>query len=345
MTRTILVVDDRGAPRRALANELSDAGFRVVQAADGLEGFACFEREAPDLVLSDLAMPRCDGLELVGRIRAASAVPIVLFTSQGGVRDAVAAVKCGADDFVASQDLEIEELVALAESHAGTGVRPAEELARSLPGNSPSITRARDRLEALAPLGAPVLLTGEPGTGRAAAARALHRLGRARRPFQRVEASGLVEWPRPARHATVYVEGIDDLAPALQESWLRLLDAPGSGERWVASGGPGAADPGGPLHPELRARLARFCVALPPLRERPEDVPRVAREFARAASERFGRPRRLGPAALERLRAAPWPGNATELAQVVEQAIAFSTSAEIDVTTVNDVLAEVRWSV
>ena len=113
MRGTVLVVDDHASARRALANELEDAGFEVVEAADGAEAWAIFRRGAPDVVITDLVMPRSDGLDLLSRIRSQSDVPVILFTARGSVASAASAFKGGADDFVASPDVDAEGLVAI----------------------------------------------------------------------------------------------------------------------------------------------------------------------------------------------------------------------------------------
>jgi two-component system, OmpR family, KDP operon response regulator KdpE len=96
----ILVVDDDPAIRESLSKELRAAGYTTVTAADGGEGLAAFESRVPDLVLTDLAMPRSDGFQLIAAIRATSRVPIVVLSVRGAEADKVRALDLGADDFV-----------------------------------------------------------------------------------------------------------------------------------------------------------------------------------------------------------------------------------------------------
>ena len=78
MTRTLLIVDDEPEIRAEMAEYFEAQGYRVEQAADGLEALEKFEASAPDAVITDLKMPRCDGYELIQRLRAADAsLPIV----------------------------------------------------------------------------------------------------------------------------------------------------------------------------------------------------------------------------------------------------------------------------
>ncbi len=76
MARTILVVDDHRAVLDLLSAALRDEGYRVLLASDGVEALACVEREAPDLVVTDLRMPKMNGVELVARLHAHQTLPV-----------------------------------------------------------------------------------------------------------------------------------------------------------------------------------------------------------------------------------------------------------------------------
>jgi DNA-binding NtrC family response regulator len=356
MSGTVMVVDDREPLRRALAVELADAGFRVVEAADGQDAWSRFWDAAPDLVITDLVMPRSDGIELVSRIRFHSSVPVIVFTAQGSVEAAVTAMKSGADEFVASSEVEPAALVALARRLAArSGDAPdAGALAERFVGESPVARRVRERITALAALREPVLVCGEPGSGRDTVARALHDLGPARSgPFVRVErAAAGRPFDLPAR-GTVYLDGVDGFPPDAQHRWregiARLLARGGAlAPRFVASSLPDLANRAGSggVDAALAARLGRFELWLPPLRERPEDVPRVARALLERLGRELGRRGlSLEPAALARLRREPWPGNLAELASILEKLVAFATSPVIREREVQEVLAEFRLSV
>jgi two-component system, OmpR family, KDP operon response regulator KdpE len=107
----ILVVDDDAAIRDSLSKELHAAGYATAAASDGREGMAAFETRAPDLVLTDLAMPRSDGFELIAAIRAASRTPIIVLSVRGADADKVRALDLGADDFV-TKPFSVAELLA-----------------------------------------------------------------------------------------------------------------------------------------------------------------------------------------------------------------------------------------
>ncbi len=97
---TILLVDDEDAVQKLLAYPLERDGFRVVQARDGEEALERFEREPVDLVVLDVMLPKLDGLEVCRRLRAASAVPIIMLTARDDELDKVLGLELGADDYI-----------------------------------------------------------------------------------------------------------------------------------------------------------------------------------------------------------------------------------------------------
>src|ERR1044072_8106784 len=107
----ILIVDDEPQLTRVLRTGLKSRGYDVRAAADGLAGFEAFNDWHPDLVITDLAMPNVDGLELCRRLVAISAVPIIVLSAKGEEKTKVAALDLGADDFV-TKPFGIDELLA-----------------------------------------------------------------------------------------------------------------------------------------------------------------------------------------------------------------------------------------
>jgi two-component system KDP operon response regulator KdpE len=107
----ILVVDDEPQLTRVLRTGLKSRGYDVRVAADGLAGFETFNDWHPDLVITDLAMPIMDGLELCRRLRAISQVPIIILSAKGEEKIKVEALDIGADDFV-TKPFGIDELLA-----------------------------------------------------------------------------------------------------------------------------------------------------------------------------------------------------------------------------------------
>jgi two-component system KDP operon response regulator KdpE len=116
ISNVILIVDDDPAIRESLSRELRGGGYTTVTAADGNEGVATFQSQVPDLVLTDLAMPRSDGFELIAALRASSRVPIIVLSVRGADPDKVRALDLGADDFV-TKPFSVAELLARVRAH------------------------------------------------------------------------------------------------------------------------------------------------------------------------------------------------------------------------------------
>jgi two-component system KDP operon response regulator KdpE len=111
ISSVILIVDDDPAIRESLSRELRAAGYTTTTATDGGEGLAAFQSHVPDLILTDLAMPRSDGFELIAAIRASSRIPIIVLSVRGADADKVRALDLGADDFV-TKPFSVAELQA-----------------------------------------------------------------------------------------------------------------------------------------------------------------------------------------------------------------------------------------
>jgi two-component system KDP operon response regulator KdpE len=107
----ILVVDDDPAILQSLSRELALAGYDTVAAADGVEGLELFDRHKPDLIVTDLAMPRADGFSLVAAVRQTCGTPIVVLSVRGEEEDKVRVLDLGADDYV-TKPFSLKELQA-----------------------------------------------------------------------------------------------------------------------------------------------------------------------------------------------------------------------------------------
>ena len=107
----ILVAEDEPAIRETLCDELSAAGYRTIPASDGQHALDQFESSIPDLVLTDLAMPRNDGFRVIQAIRARHATPIIVLSVLGGESDKIRALDLGADDYV-TKPFSVAELMA-----------------------------------------------------------------------------------------------------------------------------------------------------------------------------------------------------------------------------------------
>ncbi|MEM7515728.1 MAG: sigma-54 dependent transcriptional regulator, partial [Planctomycetota bacterium] len=199
---TVLVVDDDGDVRLALEMLLQYEGWEVWTAKDGREALARLDSEphAPSLVITDLKMPRMDGLELLEKIRERDdAPPVVMVSGHGDVGTAVEAVKRGAADFLEKPLDENRVTVTLRGAlrqnklrEENTGLRKQLDQRWELVGESAPMRALKERIEQVADSDAAVLLTGENGTGKEVVARNLHLAGpRAAGPFVTVNCAAI----------------------------------------------------------------------------------------------------------------------------------------------------------
>jgi two-component system, OmpR family, KDP operon response regulator KdpE len=128
-TPLILVVDDDPAIRESLIRELALSGYDTVSAVDGKEGLELFAQHHPDIVVTDLAMPRVDGFSLVSAVRQIDRTPILVLSVREGESDKVRALDLGADDYV-TKPFSIQELLARVRAQLRRGERTASEILR-----------------------------------------------------------------------------------------------------------------------------------------------------------------------------------------------------------------------
>ncbi len=200
MIARVLVVDDDPGVRYTLREILESEGLAVDEAADGVEALARLEARPAELVISDLRMPRLDGLGLLRALAGRAPAPrVVLITAQGSERDAVAAMKAGAFDYF-KKPFETDELLAVVR-RAVEAVRLRDEnerlagevaLSRTMVFASEPMRRLAQLVARVAPRDVTVLITGESGTGKERVAEALVRASpRAERPFVRFNCAAL----------------------------------------------------------------------------------------------------------------------------------------------------------
>lgn len=223
------------------------------------------------------------------------------------------------------------------------------EPAGPLAGSSPIIHRVREWLWGLALLRAPVLLVGEPGTGRCTAARFLHEEGpHPGAPFLPVDARDARGPEAIPLRGTLFLMGMENLSPEAQSRWLRQIERAPGDTRILASASPTLFDEiaSGAFDAALARLLTRFEVRLPALRERLEDLPDLVAGLVVEIGAELGRPSSsFTDGALRRLGRERWPGNLHDLRRVVERLIAFTPTTRIGLREVEAVLEELRPSV
>src|ERR1700681_4173982 len=180
----ILVVDDESDIRRLLQEILTEEGYEVEVAADAGQARAARARQAPDLVLLDIWMPDTDGITLLREWSSepADGCPVVMMSGHGTVETAVEATRLGAYDFV-EKPLSLAKLLRTVERALDAGKRRRQSGKLIAPplmvpvGKSRLMQHLRTQLQQIASHSSPVLLLGEPGSGREACARYLHEQG------------------------------------------------------------------------------------------------------------------------------------------------------------------------
>ncbi|HEV8202129.1 MAG TPA: sigma-54 dependent transcriptional regulator, partial [Candidatus Polarisedimenticolia bacterium] len=202
---TIVVADDEETARASLGEILRQDGYDVRLAADGEEALALVAATSPDILLTDLRMPRLSGDELLERVRKAFPdVAVVLMTAHGTIASAVRALRAGAEDYL-TKPIDVDELehllaAVLARRRLASEARLLRERLddkyrfENIIGRSPAMLEVFRLVEQVAPSPASVLITGESGTGKELIAQALHqRSPRRQAPFVKVSCAALPE--------------------------------------------------------------------------------------------------------------------------------------------------------
>jgi len=204
MTPLILIADDDPGVRQVLAIQFTDAGYRVVEAADGREALRLYRQERPHVLLTDLRMPHKDGQAVLEAVLAEDPeATVVVMTAYASVHGAVEVMKAGAFDFITKPFRE-EQVLATVEralevarlKRENQRLRDALTSARGTPFTScsPQVNAIYTQAFAVADTDAHVLILGETGTGKEHLARAIHdRSPRAGAPWVVVNCGALPE--------------------------------------------------------------------------------------------------------------------------------------------------------
>ena len=200
---TILVVDDARSTLRALEAIFRHEGYTVLTAASGAEALTYLDNHEVDLLLSDMKMPKMDGLTLLRHVKAHDpGIVVVMMSGQGDIPTAVLAMKDGAFDYLIKPLSKDDVLKAVQKALTMRALmvenlllkrQVRDQFARAQAiGSSPAWRRVCQMIEQVAPSQATVLLTGESGTGKELVASLLHRLStRAEQPFIVLNAAAM----------------------------------------------------------------------------------------------------------------------------------------------------------
>jgi DNA-binding NtrC family response regulator len=371
---SVLLVDDEPGVLFTLSELLTERGHRVIESRSGDD--ALRKLDEADTVLTDLAMPGMDGLELVSHIvQRDPTLPVILLTAHGSERVAVTAMKQGAYDYL-KKPFDIDEVAVVIERALearrlridNRRLAAEQTIGRRIIGDSRPMRRLLEATTRVASRDVTVLVRGETGTGKEFVAELLHAQStRNKKPLIRFNCAALpaeladaelfghargaftgASSSRPGFFAqadggTLILDEIGELPLAVQAKLLRVLQEGeiqpvGSGRidkidvRVVASTNRDLAAEAktGVFREDLYYRLAVVELVVPPLRDRKDDIPALAAEFARRYGDRFGLGAvSLEPALIDALVRSDWPGNVRQLENTVARLAALSAGGVI----------------
>jgi two-component system response regulator HydG len=376
----ILVVDDKENMVKLFARILGEA-YELSTAADGNRAISLITSQEFDVIVTDLRMPGADGFEVLRVAKArAPHTEVIMMTAYATVQDAVEAMKQGAYDYLQKPFDPDDAALVVARALERRRMREQADTLRreregihsfhNLVGKSAAMREVYQLLEQASQLDITVLITGETGTGKELAARAVHYhsarkdrrfvpvncgalpgelveselFGHARGAFTGAagQKAGLFE---EANGGTMFLDEIGELPlpvqvklnRALQEKEIRRVGdnrATQVDVRVIAATHRDlkAEVAAGRFREDLFYRLNVFPVRLPPLRDRREDIPLLAGHFLEKHASALRK--ELGafdPDALRALAGYPWPGNVRELENAVERAVAVARGSAIGV--------------
>lgn len=349
----VYVVDDDADLLPALLEIITASGWPAQGFSTGAELLDLLTPDWGGVILSDMRMPGMSGLELLEKAQTrAPQVPFILFTAHGDIPSAVEAIRGGAFDFLEkhapgdylraairraldSRRLHLENQQLRARIASG------QNLESSLPGKSPLMRALRRDIAAIAPLDAPVLLSGEAGTGKAHAAMLIHAVSLRHGDYVQIDCATLTEadfdkviqgaTDQPgaghrARDGTLHLARVSALPHGLQIRLAHLIAAdPGlAGARLIGSvtGPLDEVRRAGQLCDDLYYSLSLAEMELPPLRRREDDIFVLLDQYIREAMTRHGRSYPvLTPQDLRPYRRYHWPGNLPELRNTAEKLV------------------------
>lgn len=368
-----LIIDDEEYVRLILEQALREEGCLVTAAKNGQAGIEALQTASFDCVITDLRMPGTDGRGVLKWIAEHQPdIDVIMLTGHGDVKDAVDAIKHGAWDFLVKETPFDAGVVKAALSKLRTvrSLRKENLAARHggftrdviVEGPSAAWRALKQQIAQVAPANAPILISGETGSGKEIVARLLHDLSRrAGGPFIAINCGavsrelleseffghekgaftgatgaklGLIA---AAEGGTLFLDELGEMPGPMQVSLLRFLDR--NEYRPVGSTRTLQADirivgatnqdiqelvHQGRFRDDLLYRINTVTLHVPPLRERTEDFPALIDHILQTLRIPGATKRTLGPDAFRRLTAYAWPGNVRELRNVIERIVLMS---------------------
>lgn len=357
-TSSLLLIDDDGDVRRSIRLVVRRLTANIRECATGQAGVDEVMRAAPSAVLLDLGLPDMSGLDVLEAIRSSRPeTPVVVISGNDTVDAAVDAMRRGAEDFITKPFLPerllatVRNILRLAELS-----RRVEQLeedgaatggAANLVAESPAMQGVIDRARSVAMGDHSLLIEGEPGTGKKLLARAIHEWSGAPQgsfvplAARRLHVGDLTRTlesaAQPAESYTIFLEEVGALDSEAQAEIAEVLARrDGPVVRVIASSSSSldAQANAGRFDRDLLAKLAANRIAVPSLRDRPEDVGALASLFSMEAAACGGSVPDLSPDAFSALCRHDWRGNVSELRRVIECVVRESGDSRLDADAV-----------
>lgn len=356
MDGTILVADDDRTIRTVLTQALTRAGCKV-HATSSLTTLMRWVGEGKgDVVITDVAMPDGNGLEMLPKISEdRPGLPVIVISAQNTIMTAIQAAEADAYDYLPKPfdlpDLMKRTAKALSEKRT-VATSPAQDSERPeelpLVGRTPVMQQLYRVVARVMNTDLPVLISGESGTGKSLIAKEVHDFSdRRSTPIITVTKSDLSDIEGPARifarakGGTILLDEVGDFDDEDQARLVRMIDNPGDqSPRFMATSQQDLMElvEKGKVRQDLFYRLNGAALHVPSLRERVDDIPLLIEHFL-ARSEREGGPMRIFSAeAKELFRAYSWPGNVRQLENAVKRLILTARGEEISRSEAESVL-------
>jgi two-component system nitrogen regulation response regulator GlnG len=374
--QTILIVDPESDFLDWAANQLSTPTTRVLTCSAADEALKIFTREDPDLVITETHLQPFSGMELLAKVRQRDANAIVILTSAfGTTQTVIESMKLGAFDFIRKETLPFSfkvvvdaALTAQAEMKAATTFKPqlrVEDHQDSIVSKSPAMQQVFKMIGRVSHSDAPVMITGESGSGKELVARAIHHYSqRSSKSFVAINCAAIPEQLleselfghekgsftgatglrvgrfEQSNGGTLFLDEIGDMPLSLQSKILRVLQdgqfSRVGGNETLKSDVRIVAATNKNLEQEVAERKFRedlfyrlnvVRIQLPPLRQRIEDIRLLAEYFVQRVASQKHLPRfHLSEEAVRVMEGYTWPGNVRELENTIQRACVLATS-------------------
>lgn len=382
MKGKLLVVDDERNILRVISATLKKEGYEVEVARTGEEALDKFSANHADLVVTDFKLPGMSGVDLLSSIKSITPdVPVIMLTAYGTIERVVEAMKRGAFNYL-TKPVNPDELVAVVKEAMEKYRLIRENLAlknqlkerysfNNIIGKSQAMQEVFNLIEGVSKSNANVLVTGECGTGKELAARAIHYASlRSNRPFIPIDCAAIPEelleselfghekgaftgahdrkvgQVELANGGTLFLDEVGDLYKSLQKKLLRFLqereilrvggkDRIKVDVRIIAATNKNLRDEvdNGRFREDLFYRLNVIGIHIPPLREREDDIPLLANHFLEKFNRRNNKSiKGFSSDVIDIFLEHRWPGNVREIENAIERAVVL---CPIDTITLN----------